>query len=411
MNPKVRKLALYILVLFMATAQLFSGKSGASTTSEYETGADGKSVNASADGKTSGEGVTMSGSASEGATTAGSNGEGATTAGSNGEGATTASSTSEGATTASGNGEVVTTASASAAYQTHANSSATDYSSEELEQMARTTAVHMESEEVSNIEPIYLSEAVNAGEETECEFQDMIVTYADPYLTVYESADKSSSAQGRLYPASYGEILERGEEWTKIESGNVTGYIQNKYVCFDEEAEDLSIQLQGTLSTAMTMAEIKKAEEEAAKKKAAAAAAKAASGTTTTSATSVASNDVYLLAAIISWEANGESPEGRRAVGYVVVNRLNSGRWGNLTGVLTARGQFGGVSDGAGGFSSGFYARYLKYANGANDDCLQAAYDCLAGVNCPLVSPFMSFNTVLGAGATYYQQIGGHYFW
>ncbi len=236
------------------------------------------------------------------------------------------------------------------------------------------------------------------------EYQDMIVSYADPYLPVRTEATRDSSTVGKLFPGSYADIVERGDEWTKIKSGNVEGYIQNIYVCFDDEAEDLADQLGGTLSTAMTLAEEKKAAEEAAKK------AAASKNNGTTAAMSASSYEVCLLAAIIDWEANAEPYEGKVAVGRVVLNRVASPRFGNsVQEVLSARGQFGGVTDGYGNWSSRFQDRINKYVNGASNDCLKAAQDALAGAN-PLDATYYYFNTVVGS-CSQWQQIGHHTFY
>ena len=55
-------------------------------------------------------------------------------------------------------------------------------------------------------------------------------------ITVRAEPDKNSELVGKLAKDSYAKILERGEEWTKIESGNVTGYVYNTYLYMDEAA-------------------------------------------------------------------------------------------------------------------------------------------------------------------------------
>lgn len=250
-------------------------------------------------------------------------------------------------------------------------------------------------------EPNSSTDYIGVEDDTEVsEYQDMIVSYADPYLSVRTEASKEASTVGKLYPGSYADIIERGEEWTKIKSGNVEGYIQNIYVCFDEEAEDLAEQLGGTLSTGITLAEEKKAAEEAAKKKA---------ETNQAAAVNASSYEVCLLAAIIDWESNAEPYDGKVAVGRVVLNRVASPRFGNsIQEVLSARGQFGGVTDGYGNWSPKFQERINKYVNGANNECLKAAQDALGGAN-PLNAVYYYFNTVVSSYSQC-QQIGRHYF-
>lgn len=250
-------------------------------------------------------------------------------------------------------------------------------------------------------------EYLGAEEDAEIsDFQDMVVCYADPYLPVRTEASRESDTVGKLYPGSYAEIVERGDEWSKIKSGNVTGYIQNIYVCFDREAEDLADQLGGTLATAITLEEEKKQQEEAAKKKAEAA---KKNSTATSSPTSASSYEVCLLAAIIDWEANAEPYDGKTAVAYVVLNRVHA-YGSNVEAVLSARGQFGGVTDGNGNWSSRFQERINKYVNGTSNDCLRAAQDALAGTNNPLNANYLYFNTRVSSYSQC-QQIGSHYFY
>jgi len=74
-------------------------------------------------------------------------------------------------------------------------------------------------------------------------YEDKIVSNVAPYLNIRESDDGNSEVVGKLYPASYGTIIEQGEEWTKITSGSVTGYVKNEYVSFADEAEAIAEEL------------------------------------------------------------------------------------------------------------------------------------------------------------------------
>lgn len=88
-------------------------------------------------------------------------------------------------------------------------------------------------------------------------------------------------------------------------------------------------------------------------------------------------SDVYLLGAIIQCEAEGESYEGKLAVGSVVMNRVKSSYFPNtISGVIYQGGQFSPVA-------SGRLAYRLEA--GVNSTCLQAAQEVLDGnitLNC-----------------------------
>ncbi len=65
---------------------------------------------------------------------------------------------------------------------------------------------------------------------------DYVVSNVNEYVNVRAEASTSSAIIGKLKKNSYGKILLRGEKWTKIESGEVVGYVSNKYLLFDEDA-------------------------------------------------------------------------------------------------------------------------------------------------------------------------------
>ncbi len=76
-------------------------------------------------------------------------------------------------------------------------------------------------------------------EELQCEFpewQDYVVANVEGSLRVREEANTDSEIVGKLYPNAVASIVEAGEEWTKIESGSVTGYVSNEFLLFGDEA-------------------------------------------------------------------------------------------------------------------------------------------------------------------------------
>ena len=68
----------------------------------------------------------------------------------------------------------------------------------------------------------------------------LVVSDYAPYLAVYQDSDAASEVVGKLYPGSYGEVVEKGDQWTKITSGEVTGYVLTADVAFGEEARALA---------------------------------------------------------------------------------------------------------------------------------------------------------------------------
>jgi spore germination cell wall hydrolase CwlJ-like protein len=67
---------------------------------------------------------------------------------------------------------------------------------------------------------------------------DKVVVNVTDYVNIREGMSAKSELLGRLSKGGYATIIERGDEWTKIESGSVTGYIFNEYLLFDKAAKN-----------------------------------------------------------------------------------------------------------------------------------------------------------------------------
>lgn len=248
------------------------------------------------------------------------------------------------------------------------------------------------------------------------------------YVNVREEASLESARVGVLYKDCGGNILERGEGWTKIESGSVIGWVSNDFLYLDEAAEERAnevcktyanvdtqalrirqapgedTEILGLLEVGTDLETIKEDNpvpgwikvkyegkvgyvseefvslslyinegetlEEIEERERLAALEKAK---LVTNYSSVPSNvdDVTLLAALIHCEAGNQPYEGKLAVGAVVCNRIRSKSYpNNLRDVIYARGQFGPAS-------SGSLAKALE--RGVSDSCRQAAQEALNG--------------------------------
>ena len=63
---------------------------------------------------------------------------------------------------------------------------------------------------------------------------------SNEYVNIRLEADQDAEKVGVLYKDCGGEVIEKNEEWTKIKSGDVTGWIKNQYLYFGKEAEELA---------------------------------------------------------------------------------------------------------------------------------------------------------------------------
>ena len=263
---------------------------------------------------------------------------------------------------------------------------------------------------------------------TEKEWQDKVMADVEDFLCIREKGDADAEIVGKMYPTSVATVIKEGEQWTKIKSGKVKGYVNNDYLLMGEDAynnakdvckkyafvktdglrvrseasEDAKVltvadkgdkllfnkkakKVEGWVAVSVkagdgyVSAEYVKVklgttdavsiEEEIAAQKAKEAAEKKAAA-----ATAASVDEKYLLAAIIQCEAGSECYEGKVAVGAVVLNRVRSSSFPNtISGVIYQSGQFGPVRNGA-------LARVLSSGNISND-CKRAAEDALAGVD------------------------------
>lgn len=279
--------------------------------------------------------------------------------------------------------------------------------------------------------------AVEAMTEEEASWQSNLMANVDEFLYVRAEADENASIVGKLYKGDKATVVEAGETWTHITSGNVDGYVKNEYCLFgtdalnyakanfdtvakvgtnglrlrSEAAEDASVITALTEGTDLTVASdvgtpegwvavnydgstgfvsagyvtlsldlgegITLEEEQAAIKKAEEeeAAKKAAQTAATTQKASVAASadEVTLLAAIIQCEAGNECYEGQVAVGAVVMNRVRSGSY---------PGSIYNVIYQSGQFTpAGNGSVAATVANGPKGSCMQAAQEALNGVD------------------------------
>lgn len=74
----------------------------------------------------------------------------------------------------------------------------------------------------------------------------------EEYLNVRTEASDEAEVAGKIYKGSVAEIVERGDVWTKISSGNVEGYVKNEFCVVGAEAESLANQQGVTYATAVT---------------------------------------------------------------------------------------------------------------------------------------------------------------
>jgi len=248
------------------------------------------------------------------------------------------------------------------------------------------------------------SEASSAASSGSNEESKLVMAKGAETMNILSSPDASPDDEdnkvGVLYKDCGGKILERKDGWTKLSSGDVIGWVEDKDLLFDEDAQKLASEVGKQIVTSQTSAlnvrsagaedaevvgvlpektfvdlienlgngwivvdyndrecyvqadyvttdfKIDQGESMAAIKirenhKKGRQAAKAPELRENRGAMEASTDELKLLAALIQCEAGNQPYDGRVAVGAVVMNRVKSGAYPNtIYGVIYASGQF-----------------------------------------------------------------------
>lgn len=265
------------------------------------------------------------------------------------------------------------------------------------------------------------------SEDSEAHKSDLVMANVNNSLNVREEANEESSKIGLLYADCGGTILETDGDWTKIQSGELIGWCNNKYLLFDEEAQELAQSVGRTIAKVNTDALrvrkepvedagvwglVKRGDEieavventtdewvaiefegeegfisaeyvslrfsvdegetfEAIREREKREREEKAKLIRNLGPVAVGATDEDLLAALVYCESGNQPYEGQLAVASVVMNRVRSGAYPNtVAGVIYASGQFGPAL-------SGKVAAQLQY--GVPGPSRQAAQAAIAG--------------------------------
>lgn len=70
------------------------------------------------------------------------------------------------------------------------------------------------------------------------EYLDMAFADVETFLYIRSEPTKESEWVGKLYPDDAAKIMGPVDEWTKVQSGSVTGYVYSKYITVGKKAEE-----------------------------------------------------------------------------------------------------------------------------------------------------------------------------
>lgn len=66
---------------------------------------------------------------------------------------------------------------------------------------------------------------------------DQVVANIDSYLNIRSEASEEAEVIGKFYRGNVGTVVEKGDEWSLVASGNAYGYVHNDYLLFGDAAE------------------------------------------------------------------------------------------------------------------------------------------------------------------------------
>jgi uncharacterized protein YgiM (DUF1202 family) len=129
--------------------------------------------------------------------------------------------------------------------------------SDEPEVSEQTTA------QVTEVEPTEADPATEAEEtvveqvseeptEEERAWENRLMADVEEFLYVRESGEQDAAIVGKLYKSAVAEIVETGDEWTHIISGNVDGYVSNAYCVMGTDALSYAQENFDTEATVLT---------------------------------------------------------------------------------------------------------------------------------------------------------------
>ena len=93
---------------------------------------------------------------------------------------------------------------------------------------------------------------VAVGNEEVSPWASKLLPNVEDYLNIRTEPSDEEELAGKLHKGASADILEKGEEWTKISSGSVEGYVKNEFCVTGLEAEALANQVGTTYATAVT---------------------------------------------------------------------------------------------------------------------------------------------------------------
>lgn len=105
-----------------------------------------------------------------------------------------------------------------------------------VDQLAQVSTDIDKEETVAEVEaqPVAVDEIETKAAKVE---SDQVVANIESYLNIRSEASEDAEVVGKFYNGNVGTIVEKGDEWSLVSSGNAYGYVNNDYLLFGSDAE------------------------------------------------------------------------------------------------------------------------------------------------------------------------------
>ncbi len=105
----------------------------------------------------------------------------------------------------------------------------------------------------AGITAVEAQNTTTANIETVCGYTNLGIANVDNHLNIREGAGEDYDLVGKLPKNAGCEILETEGDWSKIQSGEVTGYVKSEFLFTGEEAVQKAAEVKSIVATSNTM--------------------------------------------------------------------------------------------------------------------------------------------------------------
>ena len=94
--------------------------------------------------------------------------------------------------------------------------------------------------------------ATKKGEVAGISYDKLVMANVDEAVNVRDSASEDGKLIGKFFKECGGEIIEKGNGWTKVKTGDLTGWIKNDFLLFGDDAVKLAEKVVEKTATCTT---------------------------------------------------------------------------------------------------------------------------------------------------------------